>query len=90
MRVASWATRPSGALSLGTWGPRSHRNGALPAYRVSARAGSHVLETQLEHRKDKLGGRPGVLYMSAGAGQNICESILMRLPVLQGRGSCIP
>lgn len=64
--------------------------GARPAYRMSARAGSHVLETQLEQRNDKLGGRPGVLYMSAGAGQNICQSVLMRLPVLQGRGSCIP
>lgn len=35
MRVASWAARPSGALSIGTWGPRSHRNDAqahaLPA-----------------------------------------------------------
>lgn len=43
---------------------------------MSARDGSHVLETQLEQRKDKLGGRPGVLYMSAGEGQNVCKSVL--------------
>ena len=55
------------------WRPGPCAPGARPAYRVSARAGSHVLETQLEQKKDKLEGDLG---MSAGAGQNVCKSVL--------------
>lgn len=96
MRVAFWAARPSGSAHQDL-GPCSHCDGvqahALPAPALptgSARAGSHVLETQLEQKKNKLEWRPGVLYMSAEAWPERSAICLMRFSVPQGKDSCIP
>ena len=54
--------------------------------------GSHVLETQLEQRKEELGGRPGVLLLRLSLlvhGSECLRICLMRYPVPQRTDSRI-